>query len=370
VPPVPLPYETLVEAIRRGRVAPCYLLSGPDRLQQREVLAALEARVPEIGRTVLDGQACSAADPVGCLRVAGFVPGRLVVVDEPAWLLPARGGAAEEGDGEAPAPAAERGRGRRRERAGPEQVLLDYLAAPSPTAVLVLRTASEPDRRRRLTRAVLEHGVHLEATPPRDNGPWLRARAASLGLELGPKAFATVAARLAGATCERMASELEKLRDHGGPFDAPTLDRLLPPEAAERVFDLVDAAVAGQAGEALRLAAALLGQDEPVPRLLHVLGGQVRNIGAVGEACRGGKRPEAAAPALGLHPFVARKAFDQWRRLGPAAAAAAAEAVWEADLALKSGRLPESAALDLAVLGVVRAFGAGPRSGGGEPLRR
>lgn len=367
---MPLPYESLAAAIRRGRVAPCYLLAGPDALQQREVLEALRERVPEIGRTVLDGQTCAPADAVGCLRARGFVPGRLVVVEEPAWLLAARG-AGEEGDAE-PAELPPAGRGRRRERAAaPEQSLVDYLAAPSADAVLVLRTAGAPDRRRRLTKAVLEHGVHLETVPPRDNAGWIRDRCAALGLRLPGPAAAAVAERLAGATCERMASELDKLQAHGGPFDRATIDRMLPPEAAERIFDLVDAAVAGEAGRALRLSAALRSPDDPPPRLLAVLGGQIRHIAVVGEACRGGQRPEAVAPALGLHPFAARRALEQWRRLQEGGAAAAAEAVLEAELAWKTGAVSPEAALDLAVMGVVRAAtGAGSRSAAGERFPR
>ncbi len=368
---MPLPYESLAAAIRRGKVAPCYLLSGPDALQQREVLEALRERVPEIGRTVLDGQACAPADAVGSLRARGFVPGRLVVVEEPAWLLPSRG-SGEEGDAE-PEPGSPGGRGRRRERAAaaPEQTLVDYLAAPAADAILVLRTAAAPDRRRRLTKAVLEHGVHLEAAPPRENAAWIRDRCAAIGLRLPPPAAALVGERLAGATCERMASELDKLQAHGGPFDRATLDRLLPPEAAERIFDLVDAAVAGEAGRALRLSAALRTADDPAPRLLAVLGGQVRHIATVGEACRDGQRPEAVAPALGMHPFAARRALEQWRRLRAAGAAAAVEAVFEAELAFKTGALSPEAALDQAVLGVVRAAaGAGSRAAGGEPLPR
>ncbi len=341
------------------------------------MLGALGARVPEIGRVRLEGATCSAADVAGFLRSPGFLPGRLVEVDEPPWILAGRPGDAERADdaeariqADLPADGAP-GRGRGRKAAGPDQALLDYLDAPAPDAILVLRTVGEPDRRRRLTKGILERGAVLAAEAPRDNGPWLRERSQEIGLRLPAAQFATLSRRLAGATCERMASELDKLAAFDGPWSAAALDALVPPEAHERIFDLLDAAVGGDGGPALRMGRALADQGEPVPRILYMLGNHLRSIAGVAEACAAGIRPEAAAPSLGLHPFVARKAFDQSRRLGGTALATAMEAVWDAELALKTGALSDSAALDAALLGAVRAARhlpspAGQGSRGGE----
>lgn len=361
---MPMPYESVALAIRRGQVAPCYLLAGPDGLQQREVLQALQARVPELGVHRLDGGACTPRDVAGLLRTPGLVSTRLIVVDEPPWILAVRSGGEE---------AEEEGAARGRAKAPPpERPLLDYLDAPAQGAVLVLRTAGEVDRRRRLTKRAGERGVLLEAVAPRDNAAWLRQRCAVLELALPPEAFAAVSERLAGATCERMAAELDKLAAYGPGLERAALDLLLPPDRQERIYDLVDAAIAGQGGAALRLAAALLEQGEPVMRLLYSLGSQLRTILLVAEACQGGVRPDAAAAALGLHPFVARKALDQSRRLQPAAVTAAVEAVWEAELGLKSGRFDEPFALDHALLGMLRAtaaLAAAPRGAGSRPGR-
>jgi DNA polymerase-3 subunit delta len=352
---VPLPYEELVRGIRAGRVACAYLLAGPDGLQRAEVLAALSERVGPFGVRRAAGEAVAPGDVVAWLRTPSLAGARLVVVDDPPWVLPAPGGGEDDR-----APARRADAGARGEAA--EEPLVRYLDAPAPGAVLALVARSEADGRRRLTRKIAERGVWLQAVAPRerDGAAWLRARCRAAGLELAAEAFEVLAARLTGATCERMAAEVEKLRTYaagGHPLDRAALDRLVPPEPQERVYDLVDAALAGRGGQALRMAQALLAQGEPAARLLAALAGQLRAVVAVADACAGGARPEEAAGRLGLHPFVARKALDQARRLPPEAALAAAEAVWRAEWALKSGRADEAAAVDQAVLGVLRAAG-------------
>lgn len=346
---VPLPYETVALAIRRGQVAPVYLITGPDGLQHAEVIGALRERIHELGVQRVDGAGTTPPDLVGLLRTPSFVPGRLVIVDEPPWVLPARGGS-----GEADAGAESAGA---KGKAPPEKALLDYLDAPAAGAVLVLASRAEADKRRRLTKRAAERGVLLEAAPPRDPTPWLRERAAQVGLSLRPPMLEALSARLAKATCERMDQELQKLQAYGPGLDAKALDLLVPPDQEERLYDLVDAVLAGQAGRALQLASTLRQQGEPVPRVLYALGNQLKSIVLVADACRGGTRPEAVAGRLGLHPFVAKKALDQSRRLHPEAVAQAAEAVWRAEFDLKSGRLDEAAALDAAVIGILGAAG-------------
>lgn len=346
---MPLPYETVALAVRRGQVAPVYLITGPDGLQHAEILAALRERVHELAVQRVEGSAVTPADVVGLLRTPSFVPGRLVIVDDPPWVLPARGSTTDADDGAETAST--------KGKAPPEKALMDYLDAPAAGAVLVLATRGEADKRRRLTKHAAERGVLLEAVPPRDPTPWLRDRAAEVGLSLRPQALEALSARLGGATCERMDQELRKLADYGPGLDAKMLDLLVPPDHEERLYDLVDAVLAGQAARALQLASALRQQGEPVPRVLYALGSQLRSMVLVADACRGGARPEAVAGRLGLHPFVARKALDQSRRLHPEAVAQASEAVWRAEFDLKTGRLDESGALNAAVIGILGAAG-------------
>ncbi len=343
---MPLPFERVVETIRHGEPAACYLLSGPDGFQRRAVLDALGPLAGALGPTVLDGADVTAAAVVGALRSPALGGGRLVVVRDAPWVV--AGGA----EGKAVAKAA------------PNTPLLEYLDRPVPGAVLVLCTSQPADRRRRLVRRTVETGVHLEAVAPRDGGQWLRQRAAHLGLKLDRDTQQTVQGRLEGATCERIDQELRKLASYGPGLDRDVLERLLPPNVEERIYTLVDACLAGDGQRVTALAQTLLAQGEPVALLLFSLAAQLRTIAQVaGNPGRAGE--------LGLPPFVLRKAADQARRLTPAAWASASRAVWEAELAWKSGRWTEPAALDNALIGVLAAArgAAGTPPATSEPLR-
>lgn len=369
---MPLPFEGVAQAIRRGQVAPAYVLAGPDGLQQAEVLEALRSRVPELGQQRLDGQEVTPKDVVGALRTVSFVPGRLVVVEDAPWIAaPKRGGEVGDGDGEdaegveTPAsaeppssepPARKRGRP---SKAGVDQPLLDYLERPAVGAILVLRQQAPADRRRRLVKRIADCGVLLDTVAPRDNAPWMREEVRRLGLEVPGGLLPLLGARLRGADCTRVRSELRKLADHGPGLDARALDALIPAPEEERIYDLVDAAIAGEGERAFHLAEALRAQGEPVPRLLYSLASQLLTLVRVGAACRGGARLDAVAAELGLHPFVARKALEQSRAVAPAAAAAALQAVWEGEFGFKSGRLGDGAALERALAGILVALHRG-----------
>lgn len=341
---MPLPFELVVTAIARGERVPYYLLAGPDGLQQRAILDGLRPDAGVLGPTVLDGAVVSAAEVVGCLRSPTLGGGRLVVVDEPPWV-----GAGGEG-----------GRG----KGGPEAEVLSYLDHPVSGAVLVLRTAQVADRRRRLVRRATEVGIFVETVPPRDGGDWLRRQVRIVGLKLPAQLLAVVTRRLEGETCARIDTELRKLAAYGPGLDADGLERLLPPSLEERIYTLVDACLDGDARRVFATAATLLEQGEPVPRLLFSLAAQLRTIAQVAGD------PDAARQS-GLAPFILRKAAEQARHLTPDAWARASRAVWEAELAWKTGRWTDRTALDNALAGVLSAGRglAGTASAAREPLR-
>ncbi len=354
---LPLPYESVVQAIGRGQRAPVYLLAGEDHWQQRVVLDALRAGVPEIGQHTMDGAVATPDDVVAALVTRGFVPGRLVVVRDAPWVAAPRRGATDEAAADQDKTQGAKG------RATPEQALITYLDHPVDQATLVLCSPSDADRRRRLTRKVVAAGVALATVAPREPAAWLRDRCRALQLNLPPQLAARLGERLAGATCGRMDAELRKLAAYGPGLDGAALDALVPAEVEERLYGLMDAVLAGQVGPALAIARQLLGQGEPAARVLYAVGSQLRTIVAVGEACRRGGRVEAVAGELGLHPFVARKALEQSRRLDAERLLAAAVPVWEAERGWKSGMLEEAAAVDHALLGVLEAMGHLPAAG-------
>ncbi len=339
-----LPYEQIVDAVGQGEVAPVYLLAGPDVLQVHAVLSALRdllfpGSAWEMGLVHLAGAAVRPAEVVAALRGRSLVGRVLVIVEEAPWF-----GARERAEGES------------KER--DDDTLLAYLERPLPQNVLVLRTTTEADRRRRLYRKIAECGVVLAAVPPKPpaSTEWVQRHAARIGLHLTAEEVSLVTVR-SGGSCSQMDTELTKLAAWAGPpgrIPREAFDLLVPPTSEERVFDLIDAAVAGEGEEALRIGAAMHQQGEAIPLLLFLLAKQLRTLIAMEELVRNGTA-DSATKQLNLHPFVAQKARQQVRRWTIPALVEGLEAIWRADISYKSGATDEESALYQALVGIVKA---------------
>ncbi len=121
-------------------------------------------------------------------------------------------------------------------------------------------------------------------------------------------------------------------------------------------FRVADAAVAGQAGEALRLLrhAIATGLD-PVP-IVAVLASQLRQLVKVGAAGRGSSGQ--LAKSLGMAPWQIDKARRSVGHWSPDALAVAIQAVAAADFEVKGGGRDPVYAVERAILTVTRARGA------------
>jgi DNA polymerase-3 subunit delta len=170
--------------------------------------------------------------------------------------------------------------------------LLRYLAAPSPTTVLVLVVAAgeEPD-------AELARGcTTVDAEPlAADRVPrWLQHHATILGVTLEPAA-AELLLSAVGADLSTLAHELEKLASlaAGRAVTAGDVTSLVGVRRGETVFDLVHAALERRAADAARLVEPVLEQaGMSGVKILSLLGTHL-----VGTAVARAERDRGTAPA-------------------------------------------------------------------------
>ncbi len=349
----------VLREIAAGQVAPAYLVHGPDRVRHEEVLGALRQRLlaPVLGvldETVVEGEPTAVSAVVEAASVPSFGGGRRLVVVRADPLFRA--------DAEAAQAQAE---------------LAAFLEHPPPSACVLLLTEHEVPASNRLLAAVRKAGrvVSARRPGPRELAAWLQAEAKARGKVLPP-----VLADFLVQRCQSerllLRNELEKLCAYAG--DRRELARedvlaVVGKSREERVFDLVDAVLAGRAGQATDLLRDLLRQGESPLGILALLARQYRLIWQARRA----RNPGELARMLSLHPYAAEKAWRQARVLGEGELAAALQAILEAEKAIRKGALPPEVALELAcvVLAVRRpgrapgpergATSAGPRRWGG-----
>jgi DNA polymerase-3 subunit delta len=237
--------------------------------------------------------------------------------------------------------------------------LLGYLADPLPTTALVL-VGGGGRLAKALTDAVKAAGGEVLATSPptraRDREAWISGEAAARGVKLSAPAVGAIAERL-GEDVGRLDGILATLSGtfgghgaHGHPLSAADVEPFLGEAGDVPPWELTDAVDAGNTSEALGILARMTGAGGRHPlqvmAVLHnhyVRLARLDGVDAENEA--------AAAEALGIKPgFPARKALQQYRKLGGGRVQRAIDLLAAADLDLRGAKeLPDDVVMDVLV---------------------
>jgi DNA polymerase III subunit delta len=234
--------------------------------------------------------------------------------------------------------------------------LLSYLADPLPTTDLVL-VGGGGRLAKALTDAVKAGGGEILATTPpsraRDREGWIGREAAARGVKLSPPAVGAIAERL-GEDVGRLDGVLATLAGtfgaDGQSLSAADVEPFLGEAGDVPPWELTDALDGGDTATALGLLARMTraGGRHPlqVMAVLHnhyVRLARLDGIDAQNET--------DAADALGIKPgFPARKALQQYRRLGGGRVQRAIDLLAAADLDLRGAKeLPDDVVMDVLV---------------------
>lgn len=334
-----------------------HLLHGADTFRSRARLRELRASLDPDGfnGVSLDPQDTTLdALRATCDALPFFGGGRCVDVRGLLSRWKERKGAERSGD-------AERAKG----TTDPFEALATYLPLMPPTTTLVLWEPGPYDPPAALKRALqsLGKGVAIERFDPplgRELRDWAIDRARAVGTTLRPDA----ADALLDATCphgwheiprgrdatlpdlQRIDTEIQKLATAALSREPATITTrhvaaLTVGEAETNIFQLVDAAAAGDTRRALALLRAGL-EDGLAPELIISLLASRFSLLARVRAVGGARGAEAAASKLGITPYRARETARQLAQLGEARVEPCLRIVLAADRAIKTGRSPRS----------------------------
>ncbi len=334
-----------------------YLLQGADTFHSLARLRALRATLDPDG---FNGISLDPQDttPDGlraaCDTLSFFGGGRCVDARGLLSRWKERKGAERGGD-------AEKGRG----ATDPFEALAAYLPLMPATTTLLLweRGPFEPPPVLRRALQELGPGAAIERFDPplgRELRDWAIERAREAGAALRPDA----AEAMLDALCphgwhevprgrdatlpdlQRIDTEVQKLATAALSRDPATITTrhvaaLTVGEAETNVFQLVDAAAAGDTRRALALLRAGL-EDGLAPELILSLLASRFSLLARIRAVGGGRGAEAAAGKLGITPYRARETARQLAQLGEARVDGCLRIILDADEAIKTGRSPRS----------------------------
>ena len=322
-----------------------FLVSTALRELQEEV-GPVESREANCHRVSAPRANLSFISPM-CNAMPFLAEKRLVMVTGAlAEVEPSRAGGQRRGRSRASSRSSARVSG------GSWEGLEEYLERMPPTTLLVFVDGPIRGGNPLLERL---HAVAQVRELPTPNGEalsrWIRSRVGDKGCSIVPGAI-TLLSQLVGPNLRVLDNELEKLALYAGEESIVEAHvRELVPEMRETsVFNVVDAVLERRPAVALRATNRLSQGGAGFSEVIAMVSMQVRRVVLARHLLDSGLAQSEIGSRLNIGPdFVLRKTMQQARSHSPEGLAMLYEALLEADLAVKQGRMEEEIALQLLV---------------------
>ena len=250
---------------------------GPDTFSRGEALVALRRELDTDGMlatntAVFSGRAVKPEELMAACDTVPFLAAhRLVVVE---GLLSAQEGTQRVSRSTKARPQPAQG------TASPWAVLQEYVQRMPPTSELLLTDGDVKDGNWLFS--ALRPLAEVRIFPPLRGEAlqhWITERVHRRKAAIQPRAAAVLAERVAGNLWQ-MENEIEKLSlyAYDRPIEVADVRSMVSVPPTGTAFQLVDAVMAAQGNEALRLVHLLMDGGEPGPRLLVLLANQLRQL--------------------------------------------------------------------------------------------
>ncbi|MDR1443126.1 MAG: DNA polymerase III subunit delta [Bifidobacteriaceae bacterium] len=237
---------------------------------------------------------------------------------------------------------------------------LAYVANPSPEAMIIFRHGGGRSAKKLVDALRKARASEAEASQirfDRDKEAFVRAEFRRGGRGADGRAVLALVEAVGSDLRELASAANQMMADTTGPITPQMVERYYGGRLETTSFKVADAAVAGQAGEALRLARYALGAGvDPVP-MIGALAGKLRTLAKVGGAVQSGKDPVKDLRMNSWQVDQARRVLRHWDGTGLAQAILA---VAEADAQVKglggsSSKTARHYAVERAIVAVARA---------------
>ncbi|MBL7142295.1 MAG: DNA polymerase III subunit delta [Candidatus Pacebacteria bacterium] len=182
---------------------------------------------------------------------------------------------------------------------------------------------------------------------------WIKQEFAKLKAEISPEALDKII-DFAGNDLWQISNEVKKLAafKKGKRINVEDVELLVKPKIESDIFKTIDAIAAKNKKQALLLIHEHLEKGDNPVYLLSMINFQFRNLLMVKELIEKGMPYYAISKATKLHPFVVRKSYQQAARFSFAELKKIYQQLFEADLAIKTGKIGSEVALDLFLSGI------------------
>jgi DNA polymerase-3 subunit delta len=219
--------------------------------------------------------------------------------------------------------------------------LLNYLKRPAETSV-VLFIAEELDKRKKISKLLLDHCVSVEFTPLKDFEiqTWMRQKAKELNVQIDERVIRHLL-NLAGNSVRRITSELEKLAVAALPESIITqelVEKLTPNSREVSNFDLSDQLLAGNRNAAMKVLQKVLNDGAEPLMLLGLIANNYHRLFLAKELMQQGVERIEVARIMKLPPFKQDDFLATARRADGERLSWSLQRIADADLAIKTSK--------------------------------
>jgi DNA polymerase-3 subunit delta len=284
--------NTLKANLKKGDVAPLYLILGPEGALQDSALAAFNQLLTADEQTMDFARLDMSTAPIAeLLNETSSMPfygeRRVVIATDPQFLT---------------------GTGAKTQSKEAIDALTDYFSQPSPTTVLVISAPYEKlDERRKAVKRLRKNAVTVDAQQVASGAVSGRItkEIQAQGYTISNDALGLLV-RKTEANYSTMVAQLPKLYlgAYPGHEITPVLvENLVPNTLTDNVFAVTDALMQQHFDQAVRVYQELLANQEEPLRLNALLLGQFRLLVQTKILARKGLNQMAIAKELNVHPF-------------------------------------------------------------------
>ncbi|MEK3788282.1 DNA polymerase III subunit delta [Paenibacillus sp. FSL K6-1230] len=332
--------KSAMQAIRKGKTAPIYVLYGTEKYQMKQFLDTLKEQMIEPDHQEFAVASYDLTDtPIEAVveeaNTAPFlVPSKLITVRDSNLLSAAKDNSKIEHRIE---------------------TLLSYIEQPAEYSVIVFVVyADKLDERKKLVKQLKSVGVVLHFSPlgSDDLLQWISHKAQEQQVMLDTST-AELLIRYAGTGLETLAAEIDKLclyAGRGGTVSSSDIEKLVPRSTEQNVFVMVEELANLRIQNALAIFYELLKQREEPIKIAALITRQFRIMLQVKELMRQNYSQQQIAGQLSLHPYAVKIAGEQARRFSLQQLSSMLHELAELDYRMKSGQIDKVLGIELLFL--------------------
>lgn len=346
--------KVLWKSIKAKDIGCLYLFYGQEEYLKRNYTEQIEKAILSedfrlLNKVVLEGKVTPSMIVDNCETAPVFSERKLVIVKNSGLF---KAGKKSEDAGETADEGKKPGRDK---KAKSSEELADMLSnMPAHACLVFLET--EINKTLKYVSLIDKHGLIVEFNfkKPDELADWVIKRLKELGHEADPSVAAMIV-EYGETGMDDLYNEIKKLCAYAGErsrITAADVEMICTKSVKSKVFDLTDAISAGKCAKALALLNDMEALKEPMPKVMFMIARQFRQLMQVKLLVKDGASQYEVASRFKVPPFIAGKLISQARGFTPEKLKKAIAAGLELDLAIKTGRLEDKAAIELLITGL------------------